>query len=125
MKLENRVAIVTGAGSGIGAASALAMAAEGARMVVVDINEAAAKATVEQIEKGGGRARALAADVTRADDNRSMVERALATFGGLDVFFANAGMPQRPANIEDVDEAPHHAVITDKVQGVWLRAKAA
>ena len=56
MRLKDRVAIVTGAASGIGAASALAMAAEGARVLVVDLNESGAKATVERIEKAGGQA---------------------------------------------------------------------
>ncbi|HEV8639733.1 MAG TPA: SDR family oxidoreductase [Methylomirabilota bacterium] len=125
MKLENRVAIVTGAGSGIGAASALALAGEGARVVAVDINEAAAKATVEQIEKRGGRALALPADVTRAADNQLMVERALATFGGLDVFFANAGVPQWPTPIEDQDEAAFDRIFAVNVKGVWLGAKYA
>ena len=64
MKLKDRVAIITGAGSGIGAATAVAMAAEGARVVVADINEAGTKATVEQIEKAGGRALGVRADVT-------------------------------------------------------------
>jgi 3-oxoacyl-[acyl-carrier protein] reductase len=125
MKLENRVAIVTGAGSGIGAASALALAGEGARVVAVDINEAAAKATVEQIEKRGGRALALPADVTRAADNQLMVERALATFGGLDVFFANAGVPQSPTPIESQDEAVFDRIFAVNVRGVWLGAKYA
>ena len=105
MKLADRVAIVTGAGSGIGAATAIAMAAEGARVIVVDLNEAAAKSVVEQIEKAGGQGIALEADVTRAADNQSAVERALATWGRLDVFYANAGVPQWKTDIEDVDEA--------------------
>ena len=106
MRLDGRVAVITGAGSGIGAASALAMAKEGARVVVVDLNEASAKSTVEQIEKAGGQALAVRADVTRAADNQMIVEKALTGWGRLDVFFANAGVPQSPENVEDVDEAP-------------------
>ncbi len=125
MKLEDRVAVVTGAGSGIGAASALAFAREGARVLVVDVNEAGAKATVEQIEKDGGRAMAAAADVTRAADNQAVVERAVAAWGGLDVFFANAGVPQVPSEIDQVEEAVFDRIMAVNVKGVWLGAKYA
>ena len=125
MRLDGRVAVVTGAGSGIGAASALAMAKEGARVVVVDLNEASAKATVEQIEKAGGQALAVRADVTRGADNQMVVEKALAAWGRLDVFFANAGVPQSPENVEDVDEAIFDRVMAVNVKGVWLGAKYA
>ncbi len=125
MKLEDRVAVVTGAGSGIGAASALAFAREGARVLVVDVNEAGAKATVEQIEKDGGRAMAVAADVTRAADNQAVVERAVAAWGGLDVFFANAGVPQVPSEIDQVEEAVFDRIMAVNVKGVWLGAKYA
>lgn len=125
MRLKDRVAVVTGAGSGIGAAAAVAMAADGARVVVADINEAGAKATAEQIEKAGGRALALRADVTSATDNQAMVERALATFGGLDVFFANAGVPQWKQDLEEVEEAAFDRIFAVNVKGVWLGAKYA
>ncbi|HXG04475.1 MAG TPA: SDR family oxidoreductase [Candidatus Binatia bacterium] len=125
MKLKDRVVIVTGAASGIGAASAVAMAAEGARVVVADVNEAGAKATVERIERGGGRALAVACDVTRAADNQAVVERALAVFGRLDVFFANAGVPQWKQDVEEVDEATFDRIMAVNVKGVWLGARAA
>ncbi len=125
MKLANRVAIVTGAGSGIGAASALAFAREGARVLVVDIDEAGAGTTAEQIEKAGGQALAVRADVTRAADNEAIVERAVSRYGGLDVFFANAGVPQWPAEIERVDEAVFDRIMAVNVKGVWLGAKYA
>jgi 3-oxoacyl-[acyl-carrier protein] reductase len=125
MKLEDRVAIVTGAASGIGAASALAMAAEGARVVVADVNEAGAKATVERIERAGGRALAVACDVTRAADNQAVVERALAAFGRLDIFFANAGVPQWKQDVEAVDETTFDRIMAVNVKGVWLGARAA
>jgi len=125
MRLKDRVAIITGAGSGIGAASAVAMAREGARVVVVDLNEAAAKKTVEQIEKAGGQAVGARADVARAADNQSVVEQAVTRWGRLDIFFANAGVPQWKTDIEDVDEKTFDQIFTVNVKGVWLGAKYA
>src|SRR5215510_1345184 len=125
MRLKDRVAVVTGAGSGIGAATALAMASEGARVLVVDVDEARAKTTVEAIERAGGRAAAVNADVTRAADNQAIVERAVAAWGSLDIFFANAGVPQWPSPLEDVEEAVFDRIMAVNVKGVWLGARAA
>jgi 3-oxoacyl-[acyl-carrier protein] reductase len=125
MRLEGKVAVITGAGSGIGAAAALAMAREGARVVVGDLNEISAKAVVEQIEKAGGKALAVRADVTRAADNQAMVEKALAAWGTLDVFLANAGVPQFPTPIEEQDEAVFDRIFSVNVKGVWLGARCA
>ena len=101
MRLNGKVAVITGAASGIGSASALAMAREGARVVVADINESGAKGIVEQIEK------------------------AVATWGKLDIFFANAGVPQFPTRIEEQDEAVFDRIFAVNVKGVWLGAKYA
>ncbi len=125
MRLTDRVAIVTGGASGIGAASALAMAREGARVLVVDLNEAGASTTVEQIEKARGQAAAVRADVTRAADNQAIVEQAMARWGRLDVFYANAGVPQWKTDVEDVDEKVFDQIFAVNVKGVWLAAKYA
>jgi 3-oxoacyl-[acyl-carrier protein] reductase len=125
MRLKDRVAIVTGGASGIGAASAVAMAREGARVLVVDLNEPAAKAVVEQIEKAGGQAAAARADVTRAADNQAIVEQATSRWGRLDVFFANAGVPQWKTDLEDVEETVFDQIFAVNVKGVWLGARSA
>src|SRR2546430_14379357 len=107
MRLDGRVAVITGAGSGIGAASALAMAKEWARVVVVDLNEASAKATVEEIEKAGGLALAVRADVTRAADNQTIVEKTVAAWGRPVVFFSIAVLPDSAADGEFPDDTPY------------------
>jgi len=125
MKLRDRVALVTGAGSGIGRASALLFAHEGAKVAVVDLREDAAKETAQAIEQAGGQALALCADVSRAADNEAAVAATVARWGRLDVFFANAGVPQWPTPVEEVDEATFERIMAVNVKGVFLGAKYA
>ncbi len=125
MKLHDKVALVTGAGSGIGRAAALLFAHEGGRVAVVDLREDAAKETAEAIERAGGQALALRADVSRSADNESAVAATVARWGRLDVFYANAGVPQAPTPVEDVDEAIFDRIMAVNVKGVFLGAKHA
>ncbi|MBI3637544.1 MAG: glucose 1-dehydrogenase, partial [Candidatus Rokubacteria bacterium] len=131
MRLAERVAIITGGGSGIGAASALAMAREGARVLIVDVDDAAAGkvahgiAADPRVRQAKGEATAPRADVTSAADNRAAVERAVAQWGRLDIFYANAGVPHGKADVEDVDEAAFDRIFAVNVKGVWLGAKYA
>jgi len=125
MRLDDRVAVVTGGGSGIGAATAVAMAAEGARVIVADVNEAGAKSTAQRIEAARGQAVSMTADVTRAADNQALVERAMTTWGRLDVFFANAGVPQWKTDVEQVEEKTFDLIFDVNVKGVYLGAKYA
>ena len=125
MKLRDRVALITGAGSGIGQATALLFAREGARVAVVDVREEAAKATAQEIERAGGQALALRADVSRATDNQAAVEQTVARWGRLDIFYANAGVPERPTPVEDVDEATFDRIMAVNVKGPFLGAKYA
>ena len=105
MRLEGKVALITGAGSGIGQATAVLFAREGAKVAAVDLREDAAKATAEQIEKSGGQALPIRADVSKSADNQAAIQQAVARWGRLDVFYANAGVPQFPTSVESVDEA--------------------
>jgi len=125
MKLVDRIAVVTGAGSGIGRAAASMFAREGARVAVVDLEEATAKATAEEIERAGGQALAIRADVSRAADNEAVIGQTMARWGRLDIFFANAGVPQFPTPIEDVEEATFDRIMSVNVKGVFLGAKYA
>jgi 3-oxoacyl-[acyl-carrier protein] reductase len=125
MKLEGKVAVVTGGGSGIGRAASLLFAGEGGRVAVVDLREDAAKATAEAIERAGGEALPLRADVSRSADNEAAVAATVARWGRLDVFYANAGVPQSPTPIEDVDEEAFDRIMAVNVRGVFLGAKHA
>src|SRR5260221_2728173 len=92
MRLKDKVALITGAGSGIGRESALLFAREGASVLVADMAEDAGRETVARIEGSGGRARFVRADVSKAPDVRAMVAAAEEGYGRLNVLFNNAGI---------------------------------
>jgi NAD(P)-dependent dehydrogenase (short-subunit alcohol dehydrogenase family) len=92
MRLRDKVALITGAGGGIGRESAVLFASEGAAILVVDVNDNAGAETVALVEQSGRRAAYCRADVSRAADCQKMVETAERTFGRLDVLFNNAGI---------------------------------
>ena len=124
MLLDRKAAIVTGAGSGIGAASALRFAAEGAGVVCADIRLARAQETVDAIVAAGGRAVAAEADVRSAADNEAMVNLAVQHFGGLHAAFFNAGTI-RPGNAVRLSEDDWDVVLDTNVKSIFLGAKFA
>lgn len=90
--LENKVAIITGAGSGIGKAAAILFAKEGAKVVVSDINESNGNSAVEEIKKNGGEAFFVRADSSKAEDNEALVQQTIQKYGALDIAVNNAGI---------------------------------
>jgi NAD(P)-dependent dehydrogenase (short-subunit alcohol dehydrogenase family) len=124
MLLQGKVAIVTGAGSGIGRASALRFAAEGASVVAADIRGPKAEETVAMIERDGGTASACQANVAEASDVERMVASAVETFGGLDALFNNAGT-LRPGTAVDLSVEDWDLVMAVNVRSVFLGAKFA
>ena len=103
MRLEGKVAVVTGAASGFGEAISKRFATEGAAVVVADMNADGAAKVSDAIVAAGGKAAAIAADVTKAEDAEAMVQAAASGFGGLDILVNNAGVPQRINRFQDVD----------------------
>lgn len=124
MRLEAKVALITGAGSGIGRESALLFAREGAAVVVVDVAEDAGRAVVREVEADGGRASFVRADVSKAGDCEAMVAHAEATYGKLDVLFNNAGiMDGRDDDAVTTDEAVWDLTMAINAKGVFLGCK--
>jgi NAD(P)-dependent dehydrogenase (short-subunit alcohol dehydrogenase family) len=91
-RLQDKVALITGAGSGIGRETSLLFAAEGASVLAVDVDEATARETVDKVQAAGGEATAHRADVSSPEDSEAMVAAAEETYGHLDVMFNNAGI---------------------------------
>ena len=125
MRLSDKVALITGSGSGMGRASAFLFAEEGAKIVVVDIDEGAAQNTVGSIKEKGGDACAIRADVSNAADVAGMIKMAVDTFGRLDILFNNAGYPMVPTPLENVEEELWDKIMGINVKGIFLACKYA
>ncbi|WP_437623978.1 SDR family oxidoreductase [Sorangium sp. So ce1151] len=118
-----KVAFVTGAGSGIGRAAALAFAREGAKVVVADVSEQNSQETVRRIEALGGRALAVRCDVTRAEDVKAALDQTIAAFGRLDAAFNNAGSEQAVTATADLTEEEWNRIVRVNLGGVFLCMK--
>ena len=122
--LADRVAIVTGAGGGIGRAAALRLAADGAQVACVDIADDAAGASADAVIAAGGEALPLALDISTDDGNLEMVARTAERFGGLDVLHANAAV-QRMGKLPEASVEDWDALFRTNLLGVGLGIKAA
>ncbi|MBV8274260.1 MAG: SDR family oxidoreductase [Verrucomicrobia bacterium] len=123
MGFAGKVALVTGAGTGIGRASAILFAREGAKVVVADIAVDAGTETVRLIKEGGGEARFVATDVSRSEQVQALVEQAVSAYGRLDIAHNNAGTEGPIARIADCPELDWDRTIAVNLKGVWLSMK--
>jgi NAD(P)-dependent dehydrogenase (short-subunit alcohol dehydrogenase family) len=121
--MKDKVALVTGGGSGIGRAAALAFAGEGAAVAVVDINKETAEETVRLIKSANGNAISVRCDVTQSTDVQAMVQNTVKSLGRLDYAFNNAGIQTFPTPIAECPEEWWHQVISINLTGVWLCMK--
>ena len=125
-QLDGKTALVTGGGSGIGRATSLAYAREGARVAVADVNVEGGEETVQMIVEAGGQAILVHADVSDPSGTQLMVDRAVEAFGSLDCAFNNAGISggRERRRSADYEEEDFDRVIRINLKGVWLSMKA-
>ncbi len=122
-RLDNKIALVTGAGSGIGRATALVFAREGAKVVVSDIVVEGGEETVQQIKAAGGEALFVKADVSKAADVEALITQTVETYGRLDCAFNNAGIEGGVKPTIDCTEEEFDRTIAVNLTGVWLCMK--
>jgi len=124
MRLKDKVALITGAGSGIGRESALLFAREGAKILIVDLKEELGKQTVEEIKKANGEASFFHADVSNAREVQAMIQHAEDKFGKLNVLFNNAGIfPDKDGSVLETEEDVWDLVMQVNLKGVFLGCK--
>jgi NAD(P)-dependent dehydrogenase (short-subunit alcohol dehydrogenase family) len=124
MRLEKKVALITGAAGGIGRETALLFASEGARVVAVDINDEGCQETIAQVTAAGGQAIAVHADVSRAEDCEQMVAAAESEFGALHILFNNAGiMDHDDGDASSTSEEVWDRTMAINLKGVFLGCK--
>jgi NAD(P)-dependent dehydrogenase (short-subunit alcohol dehydrogenase family) len=122
-EFDGKVALVTGGGSGIGRATAIAFAREGAKVVIGNRNVQRGEETVSMIRDAGGTASFRRTDVVVAADVKALVDHAVTTYGRLDIAFNNAGIEGDPRPLAEQTEANFDAVMDINVKGVWLSMK--
>ncbi|MCY0899023.1 MAG: glucose 1-dehydrogenase [Firmicutes bacterium] len=124
MRLADKVAIITGAGSGIGRATSALLAREGAMVVAVDINKSQVDDTAQEILSAGGACVSAYCDVTNADDIQRVVDLTLKRYQKIDVLFNNAGMPMSFTPTEEVSLELWQAIMAVNVTGIFLGCRA-
>lgn len=122
-QFQNQAVIITGAGSGIGRATALAFGREGARVVVSDIDEKGGAETVTLIKSSGGEAIFISCDVSKEEEVKNLVERTLQTYGHLACAYNNAGVEGKPGSITECTMENWDKTINTNLKGVWLCMK--
>ncbi len=125
MRLANKAAIITGAGSGLGRASAILFAKEGAKVVVADINDAGGEEAVAAIRSSGGEAIFVHTDVSKASDAKNLIKTTKDKFGKIDIILNSAGVPQRPTPVENLDESLWDRIYAVNVKSMFLMTKYA
>jgi len=126
MRLQDKVAVITGAGGGMGRTAAQMFAAEGAKVVVAEFSEPAGRETVRLVEEAGGQATFVRTDVSAEADAKAMIEHAVATYGRVDVLYNNAGiMPEADHSVTDTAVDVWDQVMAVNVRGTYLGCKYA
>jgi NAD(P)-dependent dehydrogenase (short-subunit alcohol dehydrogenase family) len=126
VRLQDKVAVITGAGSGMGRVAAQLFAGQGAKVVVAEFGEEAGAETVRLVESAGGSATFVRTDVSSEASAKGMIDHALSTFGRVDVLYNNAGvMPEADHSVIDTDVATWDQVMAVNVRGVFLGCKYA
>lgn len=123
MKLDGKVALVTGAGSGMGRAMAILFAGEGAKVSVVDVNATGGQETAELVKQNGGTCQFISADVAKASDVEQMVKATVSTYTRLDILINNAGIPMSFTPVEAVDERLYDKILAVNLKGIFLGCK--